>query len=70
MSTDAAGGVMPEDGAGAVEERSGETVEEAVDVAAAGTQHGGTERPPEDAHPREAPVEQVHDDPEMTGTSD
>jgi hypothetical protein len=44
-------------------------VEEAVDVAAAGTQHGGTERSPEDAHPTEAPVEQVRDDPDMTGSS-
>lgn len=61
------GGAMPQDDP-AVEERSGETIEEAVDVAAAGTQHGGTERSPEDAHPREAPVEQVRDDPDMTGS--
>ncbi|MBA2389552.1 MAG: hypothetical protein H0V67_04780 [Geodermatophilaceae bacterium] len=69
MPTESAGGEMPQDNPG-VEERTGETVQEAVDVAAEGTQHGGTERPPEDAHPKEAPVEQVRDDPDMTGTSD
>lgn len=65
---ESAGGAVPED-TPAVEERTGETVEEAVDVAAAGSQHGGTERPPEEAKPREAPVEQVRDDPEMTGSA-
>ncbi|MBA2414772.1 MAG: hypothetical protein H0V64_02525 [Geodermatophilaceae bacterium] len=68
MSSESSGGVVPED-TPAAEERTGETVEEGVDVAAAGTQHGGTERPPEDAHPKEAPVEQVRDDPDMTGKS-
>lgn len=56
---------MPEDTPDAPE-RTGETVEDAVDVAAAGSQHGGTEKSPEDAHPHEAPVEQVRDDPDMT----
>jgi len=59
------GGVVPEDTPDAPE-RTGETVEDAVDVAAAGSQHGGTEKSPEDAHPHEAPVEQVRDDPDMT----
>lgn len=68
MTTESGGGVVPED-TPAAEERTGETVEEAVDVAAAGSQHGGTERPPEDARSGEAPVEQVRDDPEMTDDS-
>ena len=59
------GGVVPED-TPAAPERTGETVEEAVDVAAAGSQHGGTDKPPEHAHPHEASVEQVRDDPDMT----
>ncbi len=68
MTTESAGGAVPED-TPAAEERTGETVEEAVAVAAAGSQHGGTERPPEDARSGESPVEQVRDDPDMTGTS-
>lgn len=60
------GGHVPEETPDAPE-RTGETVQEAVDVAAAGTQHGGTVMDPEDAHPHGAPVEQVHDDPDMTG---
>lgn len=67
MSTDSSGGVVPGD-TPASDERTGETVEEAVDVAAAGTQHGGTETSPEDARSGEAPVEQVRDDPDMTAT--
>jgi len=59
------GGVVPED-TPAAPERTGETVEEAVEVAAAGSQHGGTEKSPDQAHPQEAPVEQVRDDPDMT----
>ena len=39
---------------------------EGVEKAAAGTAHGGVQRPPEEATPRTAPVEQVHDDPAMT----
>lgn len=50
----------------AVDERSGETVEEAIEVAAAGSQHAGVERPPEDATPRTSPVEQTRDDEDMT----
>lgn len=68
MSTDSAGGVVPED-TPAADERTGESVEEAVDVAAAGSQHGGTETPPEDARSGEAPVEQIRDDPDMTGNA-
>lgn len=68
MSTESAGGAAAE-GAAAAEERSGETVAEAVDVAAQGSQSGGTERDPEDAHPHDAPVEQVRDDPDMTGAA-
>lgn len=47
-------------------ERSGETVEEAIDTAAAGTQHGGTLTEPEDAKSGEAPVEQIRSDDDMT----
>ncbi len=54
----------------AAPERTGETVQQAVDVAAAGTQHGGTEKDPEDAHPHGAPVEQVRGDPDMTGAAE
>lgn len=32
-----------------------------------GSEHGGVERPPAEAKPRESPVEQTHDDPDMTG---
>ncbi|CAN5752468.1 MAG: hypothetical protein H0T66_11800 [Geodermatophilaceae bacterium] len=46
-------------------EWSADTVEDAVDVAAEGSQHGGAQRSPEDAHPHEAPVEQVRNDPSM-----
>ncbi|CAN5128362.1 hypothetical protein BH20ACT5_BH20ACT5_11980 [soil metagenome] len=60
------GGNVPED-TPAVEQRTGETVEEAVDVAAEGSEHGGAESPPEGARSGEAPVEQVYDDPTMTG---
>lgn len=64
-STDTSGGVVPED-TPAAEERTGENVEDAVDVAAAGSAHGGAESPPEEARSGEAPVEQVRDDPAMT----
>lgn len=63
------GGGVPE-GTPDVGERTGETVEEAVDVAAAGSRSGGAQRPPEDAHSGAAPVEQVRDDPAMTGDDD
>ncbi len=58
------GGEVPADTPDA-QDRSGDSVEDAVDVAAAGSQAGGTQRPPEQAHPHEAPVEQVRDDPSM-----
>lgn len=47
-------------------DRSGETVVEGVETLAAGTQHAGVLRPPEEAKPRSAPVEQVAGDPDMT----
>jgi hypothetical protein len=50
----------------AVHERSGADVVEGVETAAEGTAHGGVQRPPEEAKPRTAPVEQVRDDPDMT----
>lgn len=59
----------PEVGVGeesAQPERSGETVEEAIDTAAAGTQHGGVLTAPEDAKSGQAPVEQVRGDADMT----
>ncbi len=68
MSTEQSGGAVPED-TPAADERTGESVQEAVDVAAAGSRHGGTERPPEEAKSRESPVEQVRADPDMTGTA-
>ena len=51
-----------------VDERSGETVVEAVDTAAAGSEHGGVLRPPEESEPGTAPVEQTTGDPAMTGS--
>jgi hypothetical protein len=51
----------------AVPERSGETVVEAVETAAAGSEHGGVLRPPEESEPGTSPVEQTRGDPEMTG---
>lgn len=49
-----------------VPERSGDTVAEAVEVAADGTQHDGVLRPPEESTPGTSPVEQTYDDPHMT----
>jgi hypothetical protein len=48
-------------------DRSGPDVVAAVERAAAGTQAGGVQTPPERAQPHEAPVEQVRDDEAMTG---
>jgi len=50
----------------AAHERSGADVVEGVETAAAGTPHDGVLRPPEQATPQTAPVEQVRDDPAMT----
>lgn len=50
-----------------VPERSGETVAEAVEVAADGTRHGGVLRPPEESTPGTSPVERTYGDPAMTG---
>jgi hypothetical protein len=50
----------------AAHEHSGADVVEGVEKAAAGTPHDGVLRPPEQAKPRTAPVEQVRDDPAMT----
>lgn len=50
----------------AVDERSGETVAEAVETASAGSSHGGVQRPPQAATSGDAPVERVEDDREMT----
>ena len=51
----------------AAHERSGATVVEGVETASAGSEHGGVLRPPEESKPGTAPVEQVRDDPAMTG---
>ena len=51
----------------AAHERSGADVVEAVETAAAGSEHGGVLRPPEESKPGTAPVEQTQGDPEMTG---
>ena len=48
-------------------DRSGPDVVAAVERAAAGTQGGGVQTPPERAKPHEAPVEQVRGDEAMTG---
>ena len=53
----------------AVPERSGADVAEAVETAAAGSEHGGVLRPPEESKPGTAPVEQAHGDPDMTGSA-
>ena len=50
----------------AAHEHSGADVVEGIGKAAAGTPHDGVLRPPEQATPRTAPVEQVRDDPAMT----
>lgn len=50
-----------------VPERSGETVAEAIEVAADGTRHGGVLRPPEESTPGTSPVERTGGDPAMTG---
>lgn len=47
-------------------ERSGETVEEAINTAAAGSQHGGVLTDGKDANSGEAPVEQTRGDDDMT----
>lgn len=59
------GGVVPDDTPNE-DERSGATVAEAVEVASAGSQHGGVERPPEDAEAKTSPVEQTAGDEAMT----
>lgn len=59
------GGRLPDD-TPADDDRSGAQVDEAVDRAADGTDHGGTLRPPEESAPRTAPVEQVGGDAAMT----
>jgi hypothetical protein len=51
-----------------VDERSGETTVEGVETAAAGSEHGGVLRPPEESKPGTSPVEQAQGDPAMTGT--
>jgi hypothetical protein len=51
----------------AAHERSGETVVEGVETAAAGSEHGGVLRPPAESQPGTAPVEQAQGDGEMTG---
>jgi hypothetical protein len=51
-----------------VDERSGETVVGGVETAAAGSEHGGVLRPPEESKPGTSPVEQAQGDPDMTGT--
>ena len=48
------------------ESRSGDTVAEATDTAAAGSRHGGVIEPPEQAAPGESPVEQTRGDEDMT----
>lgn len=53
-------------GVPAVHELSGADVVEGVETAAEGTAHDGVQRPPEEATPHTAPVEQVRDDPDMT----
>lgn len=60
------GGHLPDD-TPADPERSGATVEEAIDVAARDSDTGGVLRPPERSRSGTAPVEQVAGDPEMTG---
>lgn len=50
----------------AVPERSGPTVQQAVDEAAVDSDDGGALRPPDQSHPHTAPVEQVTDDEAMT----
>jgi hypothetical protein len=52
-----------------VDERSGADVAEAVETAAAGSEHGGVLRPPEESKPGTAPVEQAHGDRGMTGSA-
>jgi hypothetical protein len=54
----------------AVPERSGADVVEGVETAAAGSEHGGVLRPPEESTPGTAPVEQTHGDAAMTGDDD
>lgn len=65
LSGEPVGGDIPDD-APEVPERSGADVEEAVEVASRGSHHRGVERPPEEATPGTAPVEQVESDPDMT----
>jgi hypothetical protein len=52
----------------AVHERSGATPVEGVETAAAGSEHGGVLRPPEESKPGTSPVERAQGDPAMTGT--
>lgn len=47
-------------------DRSGATVVEGVETLAGGTRSAGVQRPPEEAKPGRAPVEQVQGDPDMT----
>ena len=69
QAPDVEGGEVPES-TPADSERTGDTVEEGVEVAVHGSRSGGPERDPEDAHPGQAAVEQVRDDPAMTGDGD
>ncbi|MGI8531965.1 MAG: hypothetical protein ACR2KN_03090 [Geodermatophilaceae bacterium] len=69
QTPDVGGGEVPES-TPADSDRTGGTVEEAVEVAADGSRSGGPERDPEDAHPGGSPVEQVRDDPAMTNDGD
>ena len=48
-------------------DRSGDTVDEAIEQATKDSDAGGVLKPPEDAHSGEAPVEQVRGDEDMTG---
>ncbi|HSK91031.1 MAG TPA: MGMT family protein [Euzebyales bacterium] len=63
MSDDA--GDLPDDSP--VDERSGPTVEDAIEEATRDSDHGGVLTPPERARSGEAPVEQVRGDDDMTG---
>lgn len=68
-SKSGAGGGAGDAGAGAQPERSGATVEESIETAAAGSQHRGVESEPQDAKPKGSPVEQARGDARMTGGS-
>lgn len=59
------GGRLP-DGPSPVNDLSGDTVEEGVEEAAEGSEHGGVLRTPEQAKSGEAPVENILGDEDMT----